>query len=311
MKRHIEFVDAANQKVTLDIRCELDRHSNDLPIDYDTLEPVENAGSFSISGECANSAGQCYDEIVPTPTQKKLIDFWKKYHLNTLCAGTRKQMEVLDKIKPRLDAKKICGPDRWDIETRYLRFIGLLEDRGYKFGSGWLFKPYPQDELDTIIRDIEKEEEERQRKLAYETDLCVDDPADEDAIVQFLQDRMEDVNEYQTWRLLALARVCHLQVLEMLDIKIDDRCGYVVQGTDYYAGTDDELEDLAREYLTDDPSLWIESVKAGSTTQGLDDWVDDVISMDGWANVLNSWDGTSEEVDFCEYGQDSIWVCRK
>ena len=261
MKRTLTFVDAANQKVELEITCEnREKH----PVrDWDTLKTVEDGGTFSICGQVAGNCGQCDSHIVPTPTQKKIIDFWNTYHLNSMRAGTKRQMEALDKIKDRLERKKICGYYRWELESRYLRFIGLLEDRGYKFGTDWLFRPYPKEELEQIIKEIEQEERERRIKLADDTELCVDDPADENAIIRFIEDKC-DVGQSEAYIRLALARHCDLEVAEIPDIKESDYCEYLytVQGTEYYAGTEDQLSDLAKERLTEDKSLWIEAIKA-------------------------------------------------
>lgn len=38
-------------------------------------------GHLSISGVSGKNCGQCYDEIVPTAKQGKLVKFWKEYHL--------------------------------------------------------------------------------------------------------------------------------------------------------------------------------------------------------------------------------------
>ena len=312
MKKTIEFVDAAKQKVTLKIECEDREKGNHVCRDWETLEPVTDGGTFSICGDCGGGSGQCYDEIVPTPTQKKLIDFWKTYHLNTMRAGTRKQMEALERIKPKLDAQKKCGSERWNIQERYLRFIGLLIDRGYKYGTDWLYRPYPQEELYKIIAEIEAEELKRREALYEQTEWEVDDPAHEDIIINWILENTNVCSHHEAYKYLALAQECNLEVVEIADIhkcEYNDNI-YVVQGTDYYAGTDDELEDLAREYLTGDDSLWIDAVQSHNTTLGLDAWVQEVLDMDGPVSVLNTYDGKSNEYDFVEYNQPSIIVCR-
>lgn len=311
MKKTIEFVDAAKQKVTLTISCEDRKKGNHVIRDWETLEPVTDGGTFSISGDCGRGSGQCYDEIVPTPTQKKIIDFWKTYHLNTMRAGTRKQMEALERIRPKLE-KKHYGWDRWKIEERYLRFIGLLYDRDYKFGSDWLYRPFPKDELDKIILDIETEEHNRREALYEQTEWEVDDPAHEDIIINWILENADVCSRHEAYKYLALAQECNLEVAEIADIhksEYNDNI-YVVQGTEYYAGTDEELEDIAREYLTGDNSLWIDAIQSHKTTLGLDAWAQEVIDMDGPICVLNTYNGTSNEYDFCEYNQPSIIVCR-
>ena len=313
MKKTIEFVDAAKQKVVLEISCEDRKKGNHVVRDWETLEPVTDGGTFSICAEVANSCGKCDAHIVPTPTQKKIIDFWNTYHLNSMRAGTRKQMEALEKIEGKLDAQKKCGPERWDIEKRYLRFIGLLNDRGYEFGTDWLFRPYPKEELYNIIADIEAKEQSRRMALYELTELEVDEDNDESRILKYIEENLGTTGD-EACVYLALARHCKLEVAEILDIEeneYQEHC-YKVQGNDYYAGTEEELKEIAMSHLTDDKSMWIEATKAGITTDSLDDWAQYVIDTDGWENILNGHDGTSEEYEFITKGylNTTIHVCR-
>ena len=62
-------------------------------------------------------------------------------------------------------------------------------------------------------------------------------------------------------------------------------------GWDFLVGSYSELEEEARKYLTEDTELWQEAVQAGNTTLGLKDWADEVIRWDGFATVLNHWNG--------------------
>lgn len=49
---------------------------------------------------------------------------------------------------------------------------------------------------------------------------------------------------------------------------------------------DDDGEERARDYLEGDTYLWKSAVENDNTTQGLDDWNDEVIKYDGWRHVL-------------------------
>lgn len=73
-----------------------------------------------------------------------LLEVWGKYHLNDLKAGTKVQEEALRNagMYEHYDYTKACD---------YLKSIGLYEDRGYKYGHGWLFEPLPQEIADKII----------------------------------------------------------------------------------------------------------------------------------------------------------------
>ena len=106
---------------------------------------------FSVSGRIWNriktdclSGGQILDEIkelIPNnETFNFIFDAWNKYHLNDLNAGTIKQSEALKDFKG--DYTQQCD---------YLESLGLLSDDGYKYGSAWLFREIPKDDLNKII----------------------------------------------------------------------------------------------------------------------------------------------------------------
>ena len=177
-----------------------------------------------------------------------------------------------------------------------------------------LHRIYPEQEklLDKIIYDIEQEEKNRREALFQQTEWDVDDPAHEDIIINWILDNTDAEDRDEAYKYLALAQECNLEVVEIADIhqaEYDEHI-YQVQGIDYYAGTDDELEELAKERLTDDDSLWIEAVKAHATTDSLEDWAQNILDMDGPVSVLNTYDGCSNEHNFVEYNQPSIIVCR-
>ena len=55
-------------------------------------------------------------------------------------------------------------------------------------------------------------------------------------------------------------------------------------------GGEGQGEELARESL-EDGEFWKEAVSDDRTTSGLDDWVDEVLSIDGWESLICSYDG--------------------
>ena len=67
-------------------------------------------------------------------------------------------------------------------------------------------------------------------------------------------------------------------------------CGTEYGGTQYLF-TEEQGEERARDYL-EDGELWRMMVENEHTTMGLDDWVDHVLSMDGWEETL----GDIEEI---------------
>ena len=81
-----------------------------------------------------------------------LLKLWRRWHLNDLRAGTKVQTDALSAWEgySEADYKASCN---------YLESIGLLEERGYKYGHAWLFERVPNEVLNQLT-DIFKEEGE-------------------------------------------------------------------------------------------------------------------------------------------------------
>ena len=91
--------------------------------------------------------GQCLDEVakyVKSDKFKKIYRLWKQYHLNDMHAGTEKQEEALKAVEFENwanDYSKCCD---------YLESINLLVDDGYKFGTSWLKREIPAEDVAEI-----------------------------------------------------------------------------------------------------------------------------------------------------------------
>lgn len=122
--------------------------------DGDIKKPV-----LSICGNIWNAThtdivmcGQCLDEMLELDDLscndlfKKLHRLWKHYHLNDMHYGTIKQENALDDA--RKSGKSLCC---YEDSCKYLESIGLLEDDGYKYGSSWLYREIPENDLNEII----------------------------------------------------------------------------------------------------------------------------------------------------------------
>lgn len=127
--------------------------------DWETLEE-KRMYVFAASAHCKGHCGQCLDHIHENaeryimPDEKRALynriyDIWQKYHLNDLQAGTKQQTDAIPEelLKP-YDYKTICG---------YLQNAELYEDRGYKYGTGWLCKEIPAEVVAEIMtwKDVE------------------------------------------------------------------------------------------------------------------------------------------------------------
>lgn len=129
--------------------------------DWETLEEVENREVLSICGDMYTGktykrlecCGQIYDDFkCQTPAQKKLVEFWKKHHLNDLKAGTKAQTELLEEYR-----KTAANKYDYTEACKYLEEKGMLVDRGYKYGTSWLYTTFQKEELLTIIQELENE----------------------------------------------------------------------------------------------------------------------------------------------------------
>lgn len=78
--------------------------------------------------------------------------------------------------------------------------------------------------------------------------------------------------------------------------KVKDRREIIsVSDGEYLVLTDDEAEQRAYDYLTDDTYLWECAVKDKRTESSLQEWAEEVINIDGRGSLLSSYDGSEEE----------------
>lgn len=96
--------------------------------------------------------GQCLDTIrkyVNDPLFIEIYDLWKKWHLNTMHAGTEKQEAALDAWHESQQADDKITFFNYKKDCDYLESIGLLFDeinsKPYKYGCGWLTRKIPDD----------------------------------------------------------------------------------------------------------------------------------------------------------------------
>ena len=120
------------------------------------LDGTSKGPRFSASGAIWNSrrtncetAGQCLDAIFEFPEMKpyaEIYELWKKYHLNDMHSGTERQEKILD------DYVKEHPNWRFDYDEalEILKKKRALTDNGYKYGSKWLYKAIPDEDLAKI-----------------------------------------------------------------------------------------------------------------------------------------------------------------
>lgn len=125
--------------------------------DWETLDRVKEGVSISISAQVWNHmntdilmGGQCLDTIHQYMPDNEILNailpIWRTYHNNILNAGTRKQTEAL-----ALYLEETNQEYNYDKAVEYLTLIGLVEDRGYRYGSKWLYRSVPENIVNALI----------------------------------------------------------------------------------------------------------------------------------------------------------------
>ena len=113
-----------------------------------TEEKVFTASaSLKWAGKWFGMAGQCLDDLkkyIHNETYNTIYMMWKKHHLNDMHAGTEAQEKALE------EAGYTSWANNYYECCDYLKSIGLYEDNGYKFGTGWLKREIPQEDLQII-----------------------------------------------------------------------------------------------------------------------------------------------------------------
>jgi hypothetical protein len=261
MERKVTFSDKENNRI--DLKCS-----------------IEN-GHFSISGNMGGSCGQILDDIKPkNREQKELITLWRVWHLNDMKAGTLKQEKALNTKAFQVFKG---NTDYYKAACSYLKKKGLYKDGKYTYGTRWLTRKLSKDfekHLNSLIDSIEKIESiEKLQKEKKDTSW---------------EDVSNEISMYAT----ILGKHLELNPAEALESITNEQYNSLTcQGIDYFVGTEDEANEEAVRYLTDDPYLWKESVAADKTKIGLYDWADEVISIGG-IGFLNSWDGNYSTTEF-------------
>lgn len=136
------------------------RKMNAVEVEINLKEFADSTYSFSVCAFIWTAqhkdtviGGQCLDDAAfmklaaENKVLEEIIRLWKAYHLNDLHAGTPEQEKALKEV----NLGRACD---YDKACDYLKSIGLYEveyqGKPYRYGSGWIFYPIPQDDLKKI-----------------------------------------------------------------------------------------------------------------------------------------------------------------
>ena len=113
-------------------------------------KPVFSASGYIThnNGIGAMCAGQCLDTMRKYVEKDNTIfnilyKMWQRHHLNDCNAGDEAQTKAVEEYTKnhRYDYDKVC---------KYLESKNLLVHNGYRYGSAWLYRPIPADDLAVI-----------------------------------------------------------------------------------------------------------------------------------------------------------------
>ena len=268
-KRTISFLDADRKKATINVKVTT---RNGYP-------------EFTASGEYCGSLGQCLGDIKPaTPEQKKLIDTWENWHLNGISAGTDNQNEIAKGLSYDDAVKKLTG-------------AGLLYDSHpetgdpYKYGSGWIVKQLPDNfinDLDLLIDEIKQQEEERTGDPLYNRF------GSDGEIIELIKEKTGYAGR-DAELCAALCKMFDLSEHDLSDIDINGT-RVTVQGNDYLAGNDDEMNEAWDEDLENYIDECLEIPAHIERYFDREAWKEDA-RQDGRGHSLNRYDGGEEEAE--------------
>ena len=127
----------------------------ELELRYKNKGPV-----FTVCGTVWNAlhtdaimGGQCIDTIaerLPILTKNTRFNairrLWKLHHLNDMHAGTEKQERIIADYTAAHPGEYV----NYDHAVRILRDAGAYIDDGYEYGTKWLYRPIPDEDLAEI-----------------------------------------------------------------------------------------------------------------------------------------------------------------
>lgn len=162
--KRIEF-----EKIDVDgCGSRINRVTIDFSIEYkngDKTEPV-----FSASGHVWNSkntdivlGGQCLDELNECPflkgnkTFQKIYRFWRLYHLNDMNAGTPEQMKCINDHKAEINEEDGFYYKEFNLLKKYGLDVVNLNGKPYEYGTAWLYRPIPKNDLNEILELLRAE----------------------------------------------------------------------------------------------------------------------------------------------------------
>lgn len=226
-------------KVTIEVNI----RNKEKAKDWETLQELHNVPEVAMSVGFWNSrgtdwitGGQMLDKLPRffpgNNSIKRLVEIWNEYHLNDMKAGTKKQTEAIEAWEAQ------GNKYNYSSAVEHLKSIGLYDDRGYKYGNGWLYKPVPE----SVIEEIKRLCEELKAQKFEDGGTVYADSIHADLINDVVP---AAVDQFKAGGLTAPARINNAEAKEFsenqfpfrgnnLEGKVLDNGDYVVLSYGYY-----------------------------------------------------------------------------
>ena len=168
----VDYMGNGRKNCAVDVTVEMRECGGEEVFTHDGKSTMEYCNKYIEFSACGNiwnhlhtdiyCGGQCLDEIakyVKAPVFYQIYDFWKKYHLNGMHAGTPEQEKAVKEweaagnkynYSAACEVLKACGLYEVPLNCR---LIGTRNADGkpYKYGHGWVIKDIPNNDLQKII----------------------------------------------------------------------------------------------------------------------------------------------------------------
>ena len=137
-----------------------ERKINEVTVEI-ALKDTANGPEFTASADVWNSkhtdivmGGQCFDDLKKYLWGNKLFreiyGLWERNHLNGTNAGTKEQMACLEAHKDEINELDGWYKKELNLLKKYNMDVVEHNGKPYKYGTGWIYRPIPDDDLKRI-----------------------------------------------------------------------------------------------------------------------------------------------------------------
>lgn len=130
-----------NIPVNIEVELELKNDNKNRGLVFSVVGNIYGKGFGYQSGQCQDSIN---DMLQGHKTWDIIYKMWKKWHLNGLRAGTKRQRDLLSKYDESIS---------YDKQKEILSDNNLLEDDGFVYGREWLFENIEEEDL-LVIKNL-------------------------------------------------------------------------------------------------------------------------------------------------------------